>query len=108
MSERSHCYFEAAFGDIRLLVAMVPPRASIERGAPQADCEVMFVDEPGKVSRIDRLHEFLSLVAQGEPQSFVHPLLGTYRAIAECDPPEVRNPEQHVVVRCRFQEVKHA
>ena len=91
-------HFESMFGDMPLLIASVdtedgrdiavqsPARGSRhylqDRGAKlgRADCEILFVDEPGKATYLDRFAAFRSLVAKGEPQIFSHPLIGTYRA----------------------------
>jgi hypothetical protein len=114
-------HVEAMFGDMPLLIASIetddgrdiavqsPARGSRhflqDRGAKlgKADCEILFVNEPGKPPFIDRFERFRALVAQGEPQIFSHPLLGiSYRARAEGGRHSASSTEHRIVYRCAF------
>jgi hypothetical protein len=114
-------HVEAMFGDMPLLIASIetddgrdiavqsPARGSRhflqDRGAKlgKADCEILFVNEPGKPSFTDRFERFRALVAQGEPQIFSHPLLGvSYRARAEGGRHSASADALRIVYRCAF------
>jgi len=113
-------YFESMFGNMPLLIASIdtdegrdiavqsPARGSRhylqDRGAKfgKADCEILFVDEPGKASYLDRFQQFRALIAQGEAQIFSHPLIGTYRARAEGGRHSANSDTRQVRFQCAF------
>ncbi len=113
-------YFESRFGDLPLLISRIdtddgrdiavqsPARGSRhylqDRGAKlgKVDCEIKFVDEPGKASFLERFDQFRALVAQGEAQIFSHPLIGSYRARAEGGRHSADSDTRQVVYQCAF------
>lgn len=114
-------HFEASFGGIPLLLGSIetedgrdiavqsPSRGDRhylqDRGARlgKAECEILFVDQPGLAPYLDRFLEFRALVARGEPQIFVHPLYRTsYLARAEAAPNSAEAAAQRVRCRCTF------
>lgn len=113
-------HYEAMFGDMPILIASIetddgrdiavqsPARGSRhylqDRGAKlgKADCEILFVSEPGKASYLDRFAQFRALVAAGEPQIFSHPLIGTYRARAEGGRHSASSETKQIRFQCSF------
>jgi hypothetical protein len=113
-------HFESMFGDMSILIASIetedgrdiavqsPSRGSRhylqDRGAKlgKADCEILFVDEPGKATYKDRFDKFRALVGQGEPQIFSHPLIGTYRARAEGGRHSANSDSRQIRFQCAF------
>lgn len=113
-------YFESMFGDLPLLIASIetddgrdiavqsPARGSRhylqDRGAKfgKADCEILFLDEPGKATYLDRFAQFRALIAQGDAQIFSHPLIGTYRARAEGGRHAASSDARQVRFQCAF------
>jgi len=113
-------YFESLFADLPLLISSIetddgrdiavqsPARGSRhflqDRGAKfgKTDCEILFVDEPGKASFLDRFDQFRALVARGEPQIFSHPLIGSYRARAEGGRHTASSDARQIRYQCTF------
>jgi hypothetical protein len=113
-------HYESMFGDMPILIASIetddgrdiavqsPARGSRhylqDRGAKlgKADCEILFVNEPGKASYLERFARFRALVAAGEPQIFSHPLIGTYRARAEGGRHSASSETKQVRYQCAF------
>jgi hypothetical protein len=113
-------HFEASFGGIPLFLASIetddgrdiavqsPSRGDRhylqDRGARlgKADCEILFVNQPGLAPYVDRFLEFRALVAKGEPQIFVHPFYGAYLARAEAAPNSAEAASQQIRCRCTF------
>jgi HPt (histidine-containing phosphotransfer) domain-containing protein len=91
-------WFTAAFGDFPLritsittedgrdIVVQTPARGSKhfnqDRGAKvgTVNAEIVFVDEPGATDFRDRFESFRSLISDGEPKVFSHPVIGAYMA----------------------------
>lgn len=113
-------HYEAMFGDLPILIASIetddgrdiavqsPARGSRhylqDRGAKlgRADCEILFVSEPGKASYLERFAQFRALIASGEPQIFSHPLIGTYRARAEGGRHSASSESKQIRFQCAF------
>lgn len=94
-------YFPSSFGDVPLLIASIDtdrgrdvviqsPSSGDEhplndrgRRAVIANCELLFVDQPGLDDYLKRYDQFLALAESGESQVFTHPLDGAYLARAE-------------------------
>lgn len=115
-------YFDARFGDQAIFVSRIetdegrdiavqsPARGDRhylqDRGAKlgRIDTEILFVEQPGKASYLDRFAAFRALVAQGEPQIFTHPLpaIGSFRARAEGGRHSLNADERKVTFSCAF------
>lgn len=115
-------YFDARFGDQPLLVSRIetddgrdiavqsPARGNRhylqDRGAKigRIDTEILFVEQPGRASYLDRFAAFRALIAQGAPQLFTHPLpsIGSFRARAEGGRHTLNADEKKVTFQCSF------
>jgi hypothetical protein len=113
-------HYESMFGDMPLLIAEIstddgrdiavqsPARGSRhylqDRGAKlgKAECEILFISEPGKASYLERFAQFRALVAGGEPKIFSHPLIGTYRARAEGGRHSANSESKQIRFQCSF------
>lgn len=91
-------YFASSFGGVRMLVATIDTergkdiavqspstgnRHSLSaRGGRlhRSTVEVLFLNQPGQAPYLERYRAFLDLAEREEPQVFVHPLDGSYRA----------------------------
>jgi hypothetical protein len=75
-----------------------------ERGRrlQRTSCEILFCDEPGAESYDVRFLRFLELTRDTRPRLFVHPVLGSYLAIAMDVQHTVEGTRRAVVVSCSF------
>ena len=65
-------------------------------------CQLLFVDEPGRPSLLQRFREFKALAERGEPQLFYHPIDGSYRARATDFDYDVHADDQAITASCTF------
>lgn len=75
-----------------------------ERGRrlQRTTCEIVFCDEPGTATYVDRFLAFLALARDERPRLFVHPLLGSYLAIVADFSYRVDSTERSIRVSCAF------
>lgn len=67
-----------------------------------AQCELLFVDEPGKASPVVRFREFQKLVSDDDPQIFRHPLEGSYLARVADFEYKVNGDDHEITASCTF------
>ncbi len=112
--------FQGAYGDIDLTITSIntdegrdiaiqsPARGSRHflqdrgRRIGKVECEIVFVEEPGKPSYLKRFDAFRVLALSGEPQLFTHPLTGSFRARAEAMPHTASADAKEIRVTCTF------
>ncbi len=108
------------YGDVPLLITSYsdedgrdwavqsPSRGDVhvlqERGRrlQRTACEIVFCDEPGSATYVDRFLAFRALAAGDEPRLFVHPMLGNYLAVVMDFAHRVESSERCVRVTCTF------
>lgn len=108
------------FGDITLLitshadddgrdwVVQSPSRGDQhvlqERGRrlQRTSCEILFCDEPGSATYLDRFLAFQVAAREAAPRLFLHPINGSYLAVVSEFSYRVESPERSVRVACTF------
>jgi prophage DNA circulation protein len=65
-------------------------------------CELMFVDEPGRATKLDRFLEFQRLANDGTPQIFRHPIDGSFRARVTDFDYNIRADDHGISASCTF------
>lgn len=112
--------FPASFGGVSMLLSSMSGRGgrdvvvqSPSRGDAhflqdrgrrhrELDCELLFVDEPGKAPPDERFREFKQLVDKGGAEILSHPLEGSYRARASNFEYEVDSDTLEIRASCTF------
>jgi hypothetical protein len=65
-------------------------------------CEIVFCDDPGTSTFLDRFLAFLTLARDATPRLFLHPILDSYPAVVSDLTYRVDNAQRAVLVSCTF------